>query len=517
MGDVIPLRRAARAEPDSDRQAIAGERANSLRAVLDGSPPPKMSREDQVSVAEALWLILDRAKTRSGISTATVMRDAGIGGEGDSTKHLGQYAVCPTWPQQRKSKARLTKKPASYRRLAEAAARLAGWDQDDILIELFGKTSLFGDAPSLHSAPEYEELARTLCAVANAVAVKHKLQEYFQSVARRRPSLGIPSDLKVDRLPQHTPDDLNYIREYLQENIEFSLIDSLLEWPKAFRSPSSDVDHHDDYGSIPPYPAVVLGEWDVGKEVTMEIERCESANDEGFETWSPLGRIQGMFRAELRLCIIPVGQDMRPEAAVRILMSIRIKPLEVTTRGGTNEGDAAIAEIIEFEGVFRRVVLSSSGMVTMGVFDTNGSAAYRVSFAARLLPELLQRRHFQLNQGRCQFHPVTAPLCEFWFRFQADDNIWHPRDELHLIPLGPAIVDWWIQYGVSNLPHGTIAATIDLMLSRQSGPDLVGMLDERAARLVALLAAHETAEQARRNAGYTDLEARLKAMRGSET
>ena len=66
------------------------------------------------------------------------------------------------------------------------------------------------------------------------------------------------------------------------------------------------------------------------------------------------------------------------------------------------------------------------------------------------------------------------------------------------------------------MPHGTIAAALDCSLSGQHNLDPVTMLAERAARMVELFDEMATEARQKRNAGYDELNARLRAMRGEE-
>jgi cell fate (sporulation/competence/biofilm development) regulator YlbF (YheA/YmcA/DUF963 family) len=231
VGEVIEFPATDRNDPVARRERNR-ERATRLREKLDGkSSGRRMGREDQRFVAEALWRILDRTQSK-GISRADVMRGAGIGKEGDSTKHLGQYAINPDWPEERKNKARLTQMPRPYCKIAEAAARLSGDDLDEVLIELFSKASLSAQSLEQNGAPEYEMLASKLRELAAAIAAKHKLQAYFKAVSQMRPSLSPLCDDVEPTGRSLEPDEIE---------LEFGLSDAPLDWPIEFRAASEDV------------------------------------------------------------------------------------------------------------------------------------------------------------------------------------------------------------------------------------------------------------------------------------
>ena len=339
MGDVVgfPNPDRGRAHDDAAAREQRRERAKAIREQINRRP--KMSRVEQQWVAEALWRLLDRTQIR-GVSKATVLRSAGIGSKGDSTKHLAQYAINPAWPQERKDRARLTKNPAPYGKIADAAADLAGWDPDQTLVELFGGTSLVAGSGIRAATPDCEMLAQTLRDVADAVAIKHDLKSLFQKISRAK-ALLLPLNEEVcgiGGMPLNPEEiDLGFCRS-----------GSLMDWPVVFRESSSEPDTVVDFGGVPPYPALVLGHWPVGDFFPVRIESDEMprSNEPGPSPFSET--TVGQYDVELRLCIVPIGPEMQPECALRVAITCGILPLKKTLTDDEGEQDI---EILSFEEI----------------------------------------------------------------------------------------------------------------------------------------------------------------------
>jgi hypothetical protein len=222
------------------------ERAISLRAKL--ATVQKLNRSDQKAVATEIWRLLERG-VALGISKARVLRESGIDSDTDSTKHLGQYAINPEWPTERQESARLNKKPAKYLAILKAAAKLYGSDENELLLEVFGATSINASGGAREAAPEYEELARTLRDIATAVSAKHELQTYFQKVARDGLHLHVTNHADETEGHKLDPDDIE---------LEFSRGAGGLCWPMIFYEESDEANLHDFGYTLSPYPAVVL-------------------------------------------------------------------------------------------------------------------------------------------------------------------------------------------------------------------------------------------------------------------
>jgi hypothetical protein len=159
------------------------ERISGLREVLRENR--KMGGDDQIVVARALYDLLDRIEGQYHIAKAKILREAGIGGDGDSTKHLSQYAIprdLPLEEIQRRS-TRLRKGTEPYKNIASAAARLAGLEVGDSLLEVFERANFWRHG-AREPAPEFAELASRLRFIADGISTKYDLTTFFREVER---------------------------------------------------------------------------------------------------------------------------------------------------------------------------------------------------------------------------------------------------------------------------------------------------------------------------------------------
>jgi hypothetical protein len=100
--------------------------------------------EDRKVVAKNLWVILDAFERNGHGKKEAVLREANMGDERDSTKQLYYYTLPPfdtVSAALEKRIERLVKRTDRYRQLAEVAAKKAGWDKQEVLIELFKGSS----------------------------------------------------------------------------------------------------------------------------------------------------------------------------------------------------------------------------------------------------------------------------------------------------------------------------------------------------------------------------------------
>jgi hypothetical protein len=211
MGEVIrmpvPVNRSATRGSDNamlrdaspstaaEQEAQREERRQRCRVLIAKlEKNPVLSRDDQLEIATGVWRVLERVELQGRAKKAQIMRAAGIGAPGDSTKHLGQYAVNPAWPESRLRNVRLNKKPIPYLKLVQKAAELAGWNQDDTVLEVFSTISIaMLRRPRLADAA-FEDLAKTLRDIGGAIAAKHDLQAYFKLLSRTGPTFGLSSE-----------------------------------------------------------------------------------------------------------------------------------------------------------------------------------------------------------------------------------------------------------------------------------------------------------------------------------
>jgi hypothetical protein len=153
-----PRHESASAQAKTDA-AIKRDRERQQRrwAAIDAalSKNPKMTHiEDRKVVAKNLWNILDGFERDGHGKKEAVLRDANMGEKGNSTKQLHYYTLPPfdaASDALKKRIDRLVKRTAKYRLLAEQAAKKAGWDKQDVLIELFQGSSF--DASERGSEP----------------------------------------------------------------------------------------------------------------------------------------------------------------------------------------------------------------------------------------------------------------------------------------------------------------------------------------------------------------------------
>jgi hypothetical protein len=165
---------------------------------------------------------------------------------------------------------------------------------------------------------------------------------------------------------------------------------------------------------------------------------------------------------------------------------------------------------------------TESRLISATVCTSDRKIKCRVICDEAHVPALI-RRNFDLARPSfggvegCRFLPVTASVCQEWLGLELVSEQWESqRWDDHIRVLGPALMASGSQWGISDLPHGTIAAALDCSLSGQHHLDPVTMLDERAARMIELFDDLAAEARQKRNAGYDKLNARLRAMRGEE-
>lgn len=483
-----------------------------------------MLRPDQLAVAENLWRVLERVEA-GGTKKASVLREAGIGSFGDSTKHLGHYAVNPAWPEERKNKARLNKKVKTYLNIIDAAVKLAGLDPDETLLDVFSSTSMNSPGSGRQAAPEYEELARTLRDIAEAIATKHGLMEYFQKVARERLVLVVQNDLNADDIAERVADGQKPNLE--PDEIELGFEEhrwSSLYWPIAFYEATREHEEFDDQRYLSPYPAVILGSWLIGDRFPVKVEsddrpaKGEHGPFEGI-TW-------GHNIMELRFCIIPVGQEMRPEAALRIRTSVLVNSLRAGMPTPDDYSDEW--EVLQFPGVSH--VGPYVNLDRLGPDDFHSGETAIVCPSGRRILVRLSRDHNSVptpinaysklsdlhsESKLCQFLPVTGIVLEDWLNHDSYLQCWDVEDEpTHLRVLGEPLLKYTNTKGFSAFKTGTIASDLDHCLMDTQKP--LTMLDARAEQFVQLFEVASVVARTRRERKRTRLEARLRTMRGEK-
>ena len=190
--NVMSSRNESASAQKKNDAAIKWDRKRQQRrwAAIDAalSENPKMTHiEDRKAVAKNLWNILDRFERKGHGKKEAVLREANMGEEGNSTKQLHYYTLPPSdaasdAPKKRID--RLVKRTAKYRSLAELAAKKAGWDKQDVLIELFqGSSYVASEHGSIPKLPDYLfAIDETLQRMKDWLVRKTDIEGYYQTL-----------------------------------------------------------------------------------------------------------------------------------------------------------------------------------------------------------------------------------------------------------------------------------------------------------------------------------------------
>jgi hypothetical protein len=514
MGNVVGFPNSGRRDQNVDQEEqrrLRRERASVLRSRLEAGHA--MLPADQRVVAENLWRLLEHVKSR-GIKKAQTLGAI-------QPKHLGQYTINPSWSEDRKIKARLNKKVKKYLSILDGAVKEAGLDADETLMDVFGGTSMDAPEGSGPAAPEYEDLARKLRDVADVVAAKHRLQDYFQRVARQGHVLAVQNDLDADDVAERVD---NGEPEWLSpDEIELGFVKSRwssLDWPITFFEATREHQEFDEVRYLPPYPTVVLGAWQIGPgfAVKVESETVPAGGEHGpFE-----GTTSGSDWMELRLCIVPVGAELRPTPALRVWTSVLVGDL----RAGMPTPDDYSDEwtILRFAG--ERIVPAPTKQDDPERFFFNCQTGLAVP-TNREIPVLLSRERKSLpfpisKYGKvsdlhheaklCQFLPITGAILEDWLGHGPLLQGWHLSEiPTHVRVLGDALLEDIRTSEFSEFATGTIAADLDHCLHDTHSP--LARLDECAEKFVQLFEEASAAARISREKKVARLEARLRATR----
>ena len=505
MTNIIdfPPNRRGLTNPDTDAQAVLAERATALRELLKKNR--SMLPADQLAVSEGVWRLLDRLE-KQGIKKARVLIEAGFAQKEDSTKWLGQSAVNPEWPEERKATTRLNKRPGRRVRIVDTAARLAGIDPAEALVEVFGATSLAALGNVHSAAPEFEELAKRLRNIAGAVAAKHDLQSYFRDLMRSGNQLLVANHAQETSWDKLAPDNIS---------MHFRKGGGDLDWPIRFRERTGDALRHDHALSIPPYPTLLLGEWSLPMEKPLVL--CWDTTDDPHHRkdgqCSFSGGMVCQHTAELRLCVVPVGPDLRPEAALRVKIGSELSTTTFTDEDGTTQA-------IAFEGV-DWVPSQELREIYARVLSNGYRMDCRLWSAEDAVPPLVDQ-YFPLGRSShrpaCQFLPLTGTVIQDWFSLPAYDfglQDWHySRIPVHIRALGAPVFLRITGDDFSPFQANTIAAGLDHCLSGSDGSSPLDLLDTRTEQLVGLFNTASASARESRHAAMIQLDARLRRMRG---
>jgi hypothetical protein len=437
-----PTREERAAQDHLDR----AERVSRLREVLGQNP--KMGGEDQIIVAQALHDLLERI----GIPKRKVLDEAHIGSLADSTKHLSQYAIPRGLSPEEIQKKRLTKKSGPYKRIAEAAARLAGLDEGDTLLEVFGQANFWQHESVREARPDFEELASRLRFVAERISAKYELTKFFGDVE----TAGV--------LPAPTPECVQQSaeNEYLvgeeipigffppsPERFDFDgrTIDSFLEWPIELNQFTWSCESEQG-GDLLTYPAVVLGAWTLGSPFPVSLTR----NPNQAKT-SESG--QGWPAVVLRFCIAPIGKDRFATPVLRV---------------------DSFAWIEHYYWVPLAPVTT-----TVENYEIN------IERVPKLLPPFgpgeKDRHASAVMQPPILFLPINGKVCDEWFSFPASQDIyrvdgWPLRDRA----LGDSLSHCPALAPFSTFGADTLAGIVDDALCNPTA-GLDRLLEQQVKRL----------------------------------
>jgi hypothetical protein len=413
--------------PKTDNQPAQGvdrdELGNRLRKVLKARPSPKLSPDDQRIVAEALYRLMQRVEKEHGEPKAKVIRKAQMGGDGDSTKHLSHYAIRPG-----ANAGRLRQKVEPYVKLTETAAKLAGIDETEALLEVFGRaTSL--QTNNTESAPaEFVELAGRLRFVMEGVAREQGLTEFFQAVERGGGVLAPAADC------WSTEQETGHLLTTQEIAIEFYFGWGSQLWPIEFFVPTEEAEDPDG-DHIPAYPSLIVGAWWL--DSTFPVSVTANVTEADGIALALSGTVEGRHEVELRLCIVPVGSAMHATPALRVQLSTALSPLMSRADAGGSVPSHARAELsFPWAGMpmLKRGRSKVAGRYAAG--DKNIDCDIYVK--DDVVPRLLKEWFVDLASsaptkpgiaGGVRFLPITGAVCEDWFGFAVSKNYYDPMQQ----------------------------------------------------------------------------------------
>src|SRR5579862_6767087 len=159
-------------------------------AIQNGSR--MMTVEDRKIIATNLGQILNHFEKTAHKKKEHVLRAANMGEPGNSTKQLFNYTLpsldLASAPAFEKRIPRLVRRTINYRRLAETAAEIAGWDKKGILIDLFKGSSYDVDEywpGSVPNLPDYLfEMSKIFDRLVQRLIRKTRIEWYYQELGK---------------------------------------------------------------------------------------------------------------------------------------------------------------------------------------------------------------------------------------------------------------------------------------------------------------------------------------------
>jgi hypothetical protein len=387
------------------------ERISRLDEVL--AENPKMGREEQIAVAQALYDLLDRIERERRSTKAKILREAGIGAEGDSTKHLSQYAISRDLPPEeiKRRSSRLRKGTKPYKNIAVAAAQLAGLDKGDVLLEVFEQANFLRE-DRREAAAEFVDLAYRLRLVADAISRDYHLTDFFREVERAgvSPAL-VTEDVQPDTEHKHFFGQevaLKFSPNLI--DVEFGTTASYLGWPIELNQLTWLCDS-EECGDLPAYPSVVLGVWRLGRpfpiSILSRVRKTKKRNS--IESQAPVDA-QGWIAVVLSFCIAPIGKERSATPVLRVDLC------------------TCIASESTF-GWGPLWVPLTPGKVTVGNYEI------AIERAPKLPPPFGtsdRERHASMETWRqfpnVLFLPINGVVCEGWFNLPARKDLYFSYD-----------------------------------------------------------------------------------------
>ncbi len=479
MGDLIHFPKTNVSKAATGMTGAA--RVYRLRKALTAQPSPTLSPIDQKTVAEALHKLLREIEDKHRIKKAQVMREAGLGGEGDSTKHLSQYAILPG-----ANPARLRKKAGGYEKLVKAAARLASLDESEVLLEVFGQASFWQMAGTREPEREFEELAHRLRHIAVAVARKHDLTAFFRHVKKGGGVMTPSAECWRKELVWARPLAPNEI------DVEFHFGDfgGPQIWPIEFDQPTYEAE--DGSGDhVPVYPSLVLGAWRFDPfpvSVSAQLDNPDGS------AGSISGTVEGQSTVELRLCIVPIGKNLEATPALRVEWTVALSSLSTHPAASPTERDSGTADdpacdttpILSFpwahmpplkkgrSKTFGRTGSSDCDVPCEAIVETDPISS---QFAAYFREHYTDLSETASPAVGVRFLPILGGVCEDWFGLETSENQYDPMQQ-RLADRIQRIAEWPLsEYPSAEFSFATLADAMHRCLC-----DLSNGLDQQLER-----------------------------------
>ncbi len=486
MDDKLPYPRPHKEQMGADR----AERIRHLRNALEGHRTPRLGTADGETVSRDLYKLLQRVEEERRIPKAEVLRKAGLAVAGDSTKHLSQFATPPN-----RKPARLSKKVGPYARLAKAAAKLAGLDEDESLLEVFGGASFWQSTGTRQAAEDFVQLAERLRFVMEGVARECELTRLFEGVLKGGGALDISADCW--RRAQEAGSLL--APEDIELEFDFGGFGGPQIWPIEFYQPTIEAENGDG-DHIPVYPSLVLGAWWLDSPIpvsaTTEVPGAEdtwfrgriiatfpvSVTTEMTEADGRVrpisGTVKGRHEVELRLCIVPIGKALEATPALRVQLSAALSPLTSHSTASSNGSDTGPAEtaschpaptpILTFPWEkmppLRQGKSKVVGRSASGDRDVECEIHIKDDVFPRFVKDYFSDADSLIG---VRFLPITGLVCEDWFGFTTSQSHYDPMQmRLADREQGSAIAELFLtrESPSAKFRFDTLADTIDRCL-----------------------------------------------------